>query len=579
MKDMPMKTTSEETPANMSSRFWGFLTDPHSSVDDVGERRRAKLLSSLTLIVVAALILETFTTTTTRFIIYLAVSLVAYAFSRSPYFQIGAYILSFGFTSIAYVSIYRGTASSIDSAINSTVPISLILASALLSQRGFVTLSIAAVAASFALTAYADPQYLSDPNFIPNRTAGIVLTISALLIGITVFRTRIERDRLKQVNDANRKLEELATQLESRIEQRTKELNEISETTARRAAQLQTIAELAQAIAQVQNPNDIFTVAAKLISERFGFYHVGIFLIDRDREFAVLQSANSAGGQKMLERGHRLALGTGVVGFSAQTGKPRLALDVGEDAVFFNNPDLPETRSEIALPLMYGEQAIGVLDVQSTEPRAFSEEDFRVLGTLANQLAIAIENARLLSEARASARQVEEVYNEFVRTQWSRSSQRMEFAGFRYNAGRIEMLETPADGADAETNRRQAAASADPAVPSDAKRGRVEVPVKLRGEIIGMLRVDSNDPSKIWRSDEISLMAAVAERAALALENARLFQDARRRAAKERMIAEATSHISNSLNIENILQATAAELERALGGSEVLIRFTGKDSS
>jgi GAF domain-containing protein len=103
------------------------------------------------------------------------------------------------------------------------------------------------------------------------------------------------------------------------------------------------------------------------------------------------------------------------------------------------------------------------------------------------------------------------------------------------------------------------------------------VPVKLRGEVIGILHIEANDPSKKWQTDEISLVVAVAERAAFALENARLFQDARRRAAKERLISEATSKISGALNIENILQTTAQELERVLGGSEVLIRFQTKE--
>jgi GAF domain-containing protein len=420
---------------------------------------------------------------------------------------------------------------------------------------------------------------LPAPTVTLNYQTGIYFAINsaltAVLLGLALRRINeaLERARLGE-----EKLSALNVELEERVNQRTSEVISAGELTSRRVAQLQTIADLSQAIAHVQNPNEIFSAAATLISERFGFYHVGIFLIDRDREYAVLQAANSAGGQKMLERGHRLMLGTGVVGFAAQVGKPRLALDVGEDAVFFNNPDLPETRSEIALPLVFGENTIGVLDVQSTEPGAFSEEDFRVLGTLANQLAIAIENARLLSEARAAAKQVQEVYNEFIRTQWSRTGERMDYAGFRYNAGRIEMLDTSPEKADAASGGEKDDLSANPVDPSGAKRGKVTVPVKLRGEVIGMLQVQSNDPAKTWRADELSLMEAVAERAALALENARLFQDARRRAAKERMIAEAAAHISSSMNIENILEATASELERVLGGSEVLIRFNSKDS-
>jgi len=415
-----------------------------------------------------------------------------------------------------------------------------------------------------------------DPLLWIIDTAPVFLGFFAALAGL-------RQDRLQMLNSELAKkssgLEIIQQSLEERVKERTTELEKLNLITSRRAAQLQTITELSQTISQVQNPNEIFSVAAQLISERFGFYHVGIFLIDRDRENAVLQAANSVGGKTMLERRHRLPLGTGVVGFAAQTGKPRLALDVGEDAIFFNNPDLPDTRSEIALPLLYGGQVFGVLDVQSTEPGAFSEEDFRLLGTLASQLAIAIENARLLSEARASARQVEEVYNEFVRTQWGRTGERMDYAGFRYNAGRIEMLEPNLVGTEKDSGGKKNDLSANQTNPSVENRGRVTVPVRLRGEVIGILQIESNDQTKTWRTDEISLMEAVAERAALALENARLFQDARRRAAKERMIAEATSHISSSMNIENILRATATELERVLGGSEVLIRFNSKDSA
>lgn len=414
----------------------------------------------------------------------------------------------------------------------------------------------------------------SDPLLWIIDSAPVFLGLFAAIAGA-------RQDRLLTLNAElaakSSGLESVLQSLEERVKERTAKLERSNQITSRHASQLQTIAELAQSIAQVQNPNEIFSTASKLISERFGYYHVGIFLIDRDRENAVLQAANSEGGKKLLERGHRLKLGTGVVGFAAQTGKPRLALNVGEDAVFFNNPDLPNTRSEVALPLIYGERLIGVLDVQSMEPGAFAEEDFQVLGTLANQLAIAIENARLLSEARASARQVQEVFNEFVRTQWTRTGERMDYAGYRYNSGRIEILEAPKDGeVDPKVDSNNLTANS--ARPSEPMRGKVNVPVRLRGEVIGMLNIESNDPTRSWRPDEISLMEAVAERAALALENARLFQDARRRAAKERMIAEATSHISSSMNIENILEATAAELERVLGGSEVLIRFAGKDS-
>src|SRR5690606_34214496 len=132
---------------------------------------------------------------------------------------------------------------------------------------------------------------------------------------------------------------------------------------------------------------------ASVISEKYGFYHVGVFLLDENRTYAILTAANSAGGQKMLARQHRLKVGEqGIVGSVTGSGEPRIALDVGADAVFFNNPDLPESHSEMALPLRSGGQVIGALDVQSTETGAFTHVDVQTLGLLAEQVSLAIEN-------------------------------------------------------------------------------------------------------------------------------------------------------------------------------------------
>ena len=387
-------------------------------------------------------------------------------------------------------------------------------------------------------------------------SAGGALEISALA---TAFNTMTSQ------------LQGLIGNLESRVTDRTRDLEIANVQTSRRASQLQAITELGESIAQVQDLGELFPNATQLISDRFGFYHVGIFLVDGGKEYAILQAANSAGGQRMLARGHRLKLGTGIVGFAARSGQPRIALDVGADAVYFDNPDLPDTRSEAALPMKSRGEIIGVLDVQSTESKAFSNEDLQVLGALANQVSIALENARLLTEARAALTQVQEVYDEFTRAEWNRATAQTEQAGFRYQAGRIEML----TGSEQTPEVASAIRNGKPVVRANAQKAAVAVPVKLRGEVIGVLQIDSSDTSRTWQEDDITLVEAVAERAAVALENARLFQDARRRAAKESLISEATARISNATNIENILQTTAEELERILGGSEVLIQFKG----
>ncbi len=420
------------------------------------------------------------------------------------------------------------------------------------------------------------PASLTELAVAPVAVFGVSMLLWIVIRQLNQSLQAARRNEQAQIQ-ANTELTQLKNSLEQRVEERTAEIEKANAQNSRRATQLQTITELSEAIAQVQDLNEILPATTRLINERFGFYHVGIFLVDQGHEYAILQAANSEGGERMLKRSHRLKLGTGVVGFCAQTGQPRIALDVGADAVFFNNPDLPETRSESALPMKSRNETIGVLDIQSKEANAFSTEDLEVLTALANQVSIALENARLLTETRAALAQVQEVYNAFTQAEWSRTISQTAQPGFRYQTGRIEMLQDALESPEVVSAVQSGEVTANQTDGSKERRATVAVPVKLRGEVIGILHIESNDPSREWEDDEISLVQAVAERAAFAMENARLFQDARRRAAKERLISEATARISSAFNVENILQTTAEELERVLGGSEILIQFQSKE--
>lgn len=560
-------------------RLLMLLTEPHPSVQEVEEKTRAKLLAILTLILsalyIAALISRP--QSYTDFIVLLVLTGLAYLLSGTPYYRIGTYIFCFGFTAFAYVTLFLGTATGYTSAITTSVHISLIVASILLSSRSLAVLVLFVTIASATAPLYSQVPIALDSNYY--KDTGVAVAIGLILIGATTFRAFIERERLQELNEANLELANLTSNLEHRVNERTTEIEKVNIQTVRRAAQLKAVVELSESIAQLHDLNELFPAVTRLISERFGFYHVGIFLIDQDHEYAVLQAANSEGGKRMLERKHRLPMGVGVVGFCAQTGQPRIALDVGKDAVFFNNPDLPLTRSEVALPMRSRDETIGVLDVQSTEAGAFSSEDLQVLTALANQVSITLDNARLLTETRAAFMQVQEVYNEFTRSEWSRTVARTDQSGFRFRSGRIEILENVLENPEVASAVQSGEVVVDQAQGSKQSGTTLAVPVKLRGEVIGILHVESNDPLRAWQDEEISLVQAVAERAAFAMENARLFQDARRRAAKERLISEASARIGGALNIENILQTTAEELERVLGGSEITIQFQSKEQS
>jgi len=565
----------QQSSENLMVRLLRFLTAPSPDVRELGERRRAQLLAALSIVLFFSFAWAVFSTPQSYgvFWFFLGITLATYIISRTHYYWIGAYLFSFGFASVAYINIYNGNANSVDTSVASIVPIALILSSAILSQRGFIILGIATIVATGSIRAYAAPHLLADPLFSFGRTIGITSSLVGVIYGILVFRESVEKARLSELRDVNSELEEIRQNLQQRVDERTLALESANRQVSRRAGQLQAVTELSESIANIRDLDELFKRISYLVSGLFGFYHVGIFMVDADRVNAVLQATNSDGGQKMLARGHRLKLGTGVVGYVAQTGQPRIALDVGDDAVFFDNPDLPDTHSEVALPLKSRGETIGVLDVQSIEANAFSNDDLQVLNTLANQVSITLENTRLLVEARGALAQAEAVYNEFTRSEWSRAFANAEQSGFRYQSGRIEMIDEPLLTPEVVSAIASGAVSMNQGDTSNEKRPAVAVPVTLRGEVIGVLQVEAGDHSKEWLSDEVSLVQAVAERVAFALENARLFQDARRRASKERLISDATSRISGALNIENILKTTAQELERVLGGSEVMIRF------
>mgnify|MGYP001145733169 CR=1 FL=1 len=172
----------------------------------------------------------------------------------------------------------------------------------------------------------------------------------------------------------------------------------------RRSAQLQTAAEVSRAASSILDLNELIQQVVDLVRQRFGLYYAGLFLVDRAEEWAVLQAGTGEAGQKMLERGHKLEIGgASMIGWCIAHKRARIALDVGEDAVRFDNPLLPETRSELALPLASRDQVIGALTIQSAREAAFSEEDIVVLQTMADQLANAIQNARLFEETHSRA--------------------------------------------------------------------------------------------------------------------------------------------------------------------------------
>jgi len=438
-----------------------------------------------------------------------------------------------------------------------------------------ISLAIAALAISLA---FAASQVIAAPLVSLTKVAE---KISA---GDTAVRANIEtEDEVGALSQSFNKmtddLSETLSTLEVRVAERTADLEISRQQSEKRANELQAVGEISKLISSEQKFESLLPLVARLVSERFNFYHTGIFLLDETRQYAILRAASSEGGKRMLARGHTLEVGTtGIVGYVAQNGTPRIALDVGLDAVYFNNPDLPGTRSEMGLPLSTRGQVLGVLDVQSDKPGAFTEEDAKTLGILADQIAIAIENARLFEQNQQTLNEYQALYRQNLQQGWAAFSREESSLGYRQTISGGSKLLKPV-----ETDEiREAINKGDILITQpkqDDSESYIVVPVKLRGQIIGTLRVQAPTKNRSWTRDEVNLAEAVSDRLSLALENARLIQESQKQAIKEQTISEVTSKIGASINLQNVLQTAVEELGRAMPGSEVLIRLDRDERS
>ncbi|MFP4393700.1 MAG: GAF domain-containing protein [Anaerolineales bacterium] len=358
-----------------------------------------------------------------------------------------------------------------------------------------------------------------------------------------------------------RELEQNQTALEARVAERTSALE-------KRGAQLATASQVAREAAGIRDMKQLLERTVNLISERFDFYHTGIFLIDEAGEYAVLRAASSEGGQRMLAREHRLRVGEqGVVGYVTGRGEHRIALDVGEDAAYFDNPDLPRTRSEVALPLQVRGEIIGALDVQSVASEAFTSEDVTVLQTLADQVAVAVDNARLFAESQEALEAARRAYGELSQKGWQELFRTRTEVGARYDPHAI----LPPDGRQRESVKA-ALREKKPVADAEGKLHTLAIPVEVRGHVIGVVDAYKPDEDGAWTQEEIELLETLTAQLSQALESARLYEDTQRQAAFERVTGEIASRFRESLDVDRILQTAASEFQEVLNLDTVEVR-------
>jgi GAF domain-containing protein len=226
---------------------------------------------------------------------------------------------------------------------------------------------------------------------------------------------------------------------------------------------------------------------------------------------------------------------------------------VGADAAFFDNPDLPDTRSEMALPLRVGESVIGVLDVQSTEAEAFTDEDAAVLQSLADQIAVAIENARLYQQMEEAAEAERRARGEASRRTWETYLQQQQNLGFVKDNRTLRLLEDAASG---------------------ASSGRVvSVPVRVGDQEVAAIEIPFSEAQATWTAEQVSMLEALADQVGRALDRAQLYESTERTATRERVISESAARIRASLDMEVVLQTAVREVAESLGIDQAEIRL------
>jgi len=505
MNSESLQTSFPEPPGQHRSRaglgkFWDQLTKPHATITEVGQRRQAALMAALAIIFGLFCAIGYFAISAShQSFVYpgalmvgglAVVCLVTYILARSRFFRAGAFLAVAATFATGYGLILFGVSRPVD-AFFSTMPLAIILSVGLLTINGQMILFAINLAVSLTLSLTL-PQMRAEISAI----VGIFVATGLLAIIITATRDSIERARLKEIRLANQQLSELSASLEQRVTERTKDVA--------------LAAEIGRRVSRVQDPNILLSDAVELIRERFDLYYVQIYLVNPETKNLVLRAGTGEVGRELLERAHRLPLDlTSINGTAAIERRAVIVTDTSNSRIFRPNRLLPETHSEMSVPLISGEQVLGVLNLQSKVAGSLSEENMAAFEVLASQLASSLHSASVFSETTTTLKELEARTQNAVKTGWEDYLDAIE------QRERIAYV--------AEADKVQPVAD----IPAELEAGKrtLVTPIAVAGETIGEFKFAGEQP---WTNQDQTLAATVADQVAQRLENLRLLTQADR---------------------------------------------------
>ncbi len=345
-------------------------------------------------------------------------------------------------------------------------------------------------------------------------------------------------------------------------------LDDLEGRIASRTRDISATQEVGRFAASQRNLQTLMEQVVELIVEKFpDIYHAQIFLVDTEREYATLRASTGEPGKIMLARGHKLGLGSvSVIGQVTGRGEVVVARDTGTSQVHQRNELLPLTRAELAIPLKVGDVTIGALDVQSRIRDAFGTDEIAILQTMADQVAVAIENARLYQESVRRLEEIERINRTSTLQAWQEYLHSQRERQLSSEAGIIS-------GLDLSAIRKQAIAQNKIVVGAITVNQTIPiaVPVQLRGQILGA--VEWEIPAADLNENKLQLAQELANRLAASLDNARLFQESQRAAERERVVNTIAARLTPQTEISDILQTAVREVGQALRAPQVSIRL------
>jgi GAF domain-containing protein/HAMP domain-containing protein len=392
------------------------------------------------------------------------------------------------------------------------------------------------------------------------------MAAAAQSVGDGQWETELPIERKDEIGTLAKALNEMTQQVRNSISGLEVRVAERAQDLERQSRQMQTTSEIARISADLPSTHEFTAQAVDLIQVGFGFYHVSIYVIDETHQWAILSASTGEVGMRMLARRHRLAVGSAsMVGWASANLESRFSPDVEKDPFHLHNPLLPETRSEAAVPMLLGDRVIGVIDVQSQDYDAFGPTDLQALQAIAAEMAIAIDNSRLLRETQAELKRSEAEYHTRTQSSWGNL--------FRTGSERIIHLGTvDDDDAQALTDLIAIEAVQRSGEVAIAENGRViVVPITVRGEVVATISARKPVAGERWDEEEVLMLEAVAGQTGLALETARQYTEEQRRVAELEVLNRISQAVSQMLQLKSLYRVVHVQINQVLGDTDMMV--------